>query len=63
LGNKIDRPIKYKKNNNFIYTSVNVSEVYDKKIVIDNQFSNSWLIVIYKNTNGKYLKAVWYYAE
>ncbi|ECG8596223.1 hypothetical protein FNI15_19300 [Salmonella enterica subsp. salamae] len=63
LGNKINRPIKHKKNNNYVYASVNVSEVYDKKIVIDNQFSNSWLIVIYKNTNGKYLKAVWYYAE
>lgn len=52
----------YKKDNNYASATINIKFLFDKNIVIDDQFSNCWLFSIYKNTNGKYLKIIWYYA-
>ncbi|WP_437434549.1 hypothetical protein [Yokenella regensburgei] len=63
LGIKENKNVEYyKKSNNYAYAIVNIRNLFYENIIANDQFSNCWLVSIYKNPNGKYLKVIWYYA-
>lgn len=65
-GSENLHPVKFKHSITHNYIPVTLS--LDNKWRVhkhgqSNSLSNSWLIVIYKNTKGKFIKVVWYYSN
>ncbi|QLZ58409.1 hypothetical protein HV079_04250 [Citrobacter freundii] len=42
---------------------LNIKGVNTHQNISDDKISNSWLVAIYKNKNGKSLKIIWYYSK
>lgn len=68
LGGEISQEFKLNKSQKTeSYISViipsNMKWLGAHKNIFDDKISDSWLVAIYKNKNGKSLKIVWYYSK
>lgn len=56
---------KYQKSKPYIPATIplNMKGIDTHQNISDDRISNSWLVAIYKNKNGKSLKVIWYYSK